>query len=128
MKIVRFNSFNILAILFLFLSVSCKRELVAKIVSTTAPALQVTVKNATAQIITGAYVQLYNTESDWNAETGALLSKQTNSDGQVVFAKEELKDPGYFYLIASDGTTKVKTKTPYLLLTDGKTMLDMKLP
>ncbi|MFT3748562.1 MAG: hypothetical protein QM768_09610 [Agriterribacter sp.] len=117
--------------LFLLISISstsCERELVADIVSTTSPSLQVTVKNTTAQPVGNASVQLYNDEADWNAETGAVATKQTDATGKVVFEKSELQDPGFFYLIATQGAGKVKLKTKYLLLTDGKTFVDMTLP
>lgn len=107
---------------------SCERDLVADIVNATPPALQVTVINATAQPVNNASVQLYSDEAAWNTETGAVATKQTAADGKVVFEKQELQDPGFFYLIATDGAGKAKLKTKYLLLTDGKTFVEMILP
>ena len=106
---------------------SCERELESEIVSTTPPALQVNVKDAANQPFAGATVQLYADETAWTNEATPMLSKQTAADGSIVFTRQELGNPGFFYLIATDGTLKVKQKTPYLLLTDGKTYFNVVL-
>ena len=104
---------------------SCERDYEANIISTTPPSLQVTVKDAAGNNISNTPVQLFNDEAGWTAESAPVLERQTDAQGHVVFTKEELKTPGYFYLIASSGAMKAKIKTKYLLLTDGQTNIDL---
>ena len=106
---------------------SCERDYEASIISTTPASLQVTVKDAAGNILSNAPVQLFTDEAGWTTESTPVLERQTDAQGHVVFTKEELKTPGYFYLIASSGTLKAKSKTKYILLTDGQTNIDLVL-
>jgi hypothetical protein len=107
--------------------VSCKREIDPTIVSTTPPALQVVVKDASNNAVGGASVKLYADETAWNNEAAALSTKQTAADGTILFTKEELKSPGIFYVIVASGGLKAKARSPYLILNDGKTYLNVVL-
>ncbi len=106
---------------------ACERDITAEIVSTTAPALQVNVKDASGAPYQGASVKLYDDEAAWNAESEPLKSGQTTADGSVLFSNETLKSPGFYYVIATQGSLKAKAKTPYLLLNDGKTYFTITL-
>ena len=109
------------------LFVSCERDFETDIINKTPPSLEVFVRTASATPITGATVKLYKDEATWNAEGAAAATKNTNAEGRVVFTTEELQNPGFYYLITSEGAKKVKTKTKYLLLTDGSTLLTVTL-
>jgi hypothetical protein len=104
---------------------SCERELETDIISVTPPSLEVVVRDQANAGIANADVMLYTDEGAWNAEGAPVLTKQTNGEGRVEFSKDELKDPGFFYLIATDGVLKAKAKTKYMLLTDGKTLFEV---
>lgn len=119
--------FAILVLLITGLLVSCKREIHADIISTTAPALQVNVKNAAGTAFQGATVNLYADEATWTAEGTPAATGQTDASGSVVFTQAQLKTPGNFYIMATQGSLKAKAKTPYLLLTDGKTNFNVTL-
>lgn len=119
---------NIFYMLFLLsLLISCERDFESNVINTTTPSLEVVVKNAANTALPNATVKLYNNDSAWNAEGTAVLTKQTNAEGRAPFTQEELKEPGFFYIIATSGTLKVKVKTKYLLLTDGKTLVNLVL-
>lgn len=107
--------------------VSCDRELEADVVSKTPPALKVMVKDAAAQPFANATVQLYADEAAWTSEGAAVTTRQTGADGSVLFSQEELRNPGFFYLITTSGSLKVKSKTPYLILNDGVTYFNVVL-
>lgn len=118
------------AILFLLLTgmfTSCERDIHTDIISATAPALQVNVKDAAGAAIQGATINLYADEETWTAEGTPVSTGQTDANGSVVFTQDQLKAPGIFYIIASKGELKEKSKTPYLLLNDGKTYFNLSL-
>lgn len=106
---------------------ACDRDLETEIVSKTPPALQVNVKDAAGQPFPSATVRLYSDEATWTSEGAAKATKQTGADGSLVFTQEELANPGYYYLITTSGSLKVKSKTPYLLLNDGVTHFNVVL-
>jgi hypothetical protein len=60
-------------------------------------------------------------------EAAPVATKQTNAEGRVVFTMEELKDPGFVYLVTSSGALKVKSKTKFILLNDGTTLFAVSL-
>ena len=119
--------FAILLLLITGFFTSCERDIHTDIVSATAPALQVNVKNAAGTAFQGATVSLYADEATWTAEGTPAASGQTDGNGSIVFTQAQLKNPGNFYLIATQGSLKAKAKTPYLLLTDGKTNFNLSL-
>lgn len=119
--------FAILILLITGFLTSCKREIHTDIISTTAPALQVNVKNAAGTAFQGVTVNLYTDEATWTAEGTPAAKGQTDANGSVVFTQAQLKTPGNFYIIATQGSLKAKAKTPYLLLNDGKTNFNLSL-
>lgn len=123
-----YNSIKwIVLLLPVFLVLSCDRSFKDEVIGTTPPALQVNVKSSAGAGIAGATVKVYTSEADWNAETAPVLEKQTPADGRLVLSKDELKTPGFFYLIGTKDALKTKLKTKYLLLTDGVTYQDLLL-
>lgn len=100
---------------------ACDRELETDILSRTPPALQVNVRDAANKPFPAAAVRLYRDEAAWNSEGTATVTRQTDANGSLQFTQEELANPGFFYLITTNGSLKVKSKTPYLLLNDGVT-------
>lgn len=104
---------------------SCSRELDAEIKSATPPSLQVVVKDAAGAALANTTVQVYADEATWNEEGIPMLTRQTDASGVTVVSKEELKEPGIFYLIARKDGLTAKAKTPYLLLNDGKTIFNV---
>lgn len=113
--------------MFSILLVSCERELETDIVSTTPPALLVNVKDEANVAVAGAEVKLYNEEEAWNAEGAPVDTRETDASGRVEFPKEVLQNPGVFYLVTSKDALKVKSKTPFLILNDGKTHFNVTL-
>ena len=59
--------------------------------------------------------------------TGEIASESTNGQGTVVFTEQQLTQPGFYFLLAKDGTKKTKVKTKYFLRTDGKTRVNVTL-
>ena len=107
--------------------ISCERDFDSDILTRTPPALEIVVRDASNVLVQNADVKLYKDESAWNTETAPVATKQTNAEGRVVFTMEELKDPGFAYLITSSGALKVKSKTKYILLNDGTTLFAVSL-
>jgi hypothetical protein len=89
--------------------------------------LEIVVRNASNVPLSDAEVKLYKDESAWNTEAAPVVTKQSNAEGRVTFTMEELKDPGFAYLITSSGALKVKSKTKYILLNDGITLFAVSL-
>ena len=116
-----------LLFLLLFVATSCERDFDSDILTRTPPGLEIVVRNASNVLVQNADVKLYKDESAWNTETAPVATKQTNAEGRVVFTMEELKDPGFAYLITSSGALKVKSKTKYILLNDGTTLFAVSL-
>lgn len=113
--------------IFSILLVSCERELETDIISTTPPALLVIVKDEANVAVAGAQVKLYNEEAAWDAEGSPVDTRETDASGKVEFPKEVLQNPGVFYLVTSKDALKVKSKTPFLILNDGKTHFNVTL-
>lgn len=106
---------------------ACDRELESDIISRTPPALQVNVTDAANKPFPSATVRLYRDEAAWTSEGTANATRQTGANGSLQFTQEELANPGFFYLITTSGSLKVKSKTPYLLLNDGVTYFNVVL-
>ena len=118
---------NLLLIFILLVFASCNRDFETDIINEVPPALEVVVTDHLSSRLAGATVSLYNTEEAWNTEAAPVVSRQTDASGIVVFTRDELKQPGFFYLITSDGTKKLKLKTKYILLSDGVTRVNVAL-
>lgn len=114
-------------LLLLFTQVGCNRDFEADIINSTPPSLEVIVKNAAGQLLANTTVKLFNTEASWNAETGEIASANTSAQGIVLFTEQQMPEPGFYFILATDGTKKVKLKTKYLLRTDGKTRVNLVL-
>lgn len=107
--------------------ISCERDFESDILTRTPPGLEIVVRNASNVPVSDAEVKLYKEETAWNTEAAPVATKQTNAEGRVTFTMEELKDPGFAYLITSSGALKVKNKTKYILLNDGITLFAVSL-
>ncbi|HDJ33239.1 MAG TPA: hypothetical protein ENF21_03965 [Bacteroidetes bacterium] len=102
----------------------CERGYEIETVSETKPELHVFVQDDLSVAVAGATVIIYKNEDDYNNQANALASKSTDAEGKAVFTKSELKEPGIFYVYASEGsrTNAASTiATPYMLLNDGHT-------
>jgi hypothetical protein len=106
---------------------ACNRDYEADVMGATPPAIEVVVKSATGQPLANTTVKLFNTEASWNAETGEIANVKTNGQGTVLFTEQQLTEPGFYFLLATDGTKKAKVKTKYFLRTDGKTRVNVTL-
>ncbi len=126
MTITRFF-YSLGAMLLILSQTACNRDYEADIMGTTPPAIEVVVKNAAGQPLQNTTVKLYKTEAAWNAETGEIASVTTNGQGTVVFTEQQLIEPGFYFLLATDGTKKAKVKTKYFLRTDGRTRVNVTL-
>ena len=126
MKIVSAYKY-ILAVILFFTITSCNRDYETDIINEVPPGLEVVVSNNLSTRVAGATVSLYNSEEAWNNESAPVLTKQTDASGVAVFTRDELKEPGFFYLITTDGTKKLKLKTKYILLSDGITRVNITL-
>lgn len=107
--------------------ISCERDFESDILTRTPAGLEIVVRNANNVQVQDAAVKLYKDESAWNTEAAPVATKQTNAEGRVVFTMEELKDPGFVWLITSSGPLKVKSKTKFILLNDGVTLFAVSL-
>ncbi len=116
-----------LVLLFATGMMSCERDFESDILTHTPPGLEIVVRNANNVPVPDAEVKLYKDESAWNTEAAPVATKQTNAEGRVIFTMEELKDPGFVYVITSSGALKVKSKTKYILLNDGITLFAVSL-
>jgi hypothetical protein len=124
MKLVIYSVFMML---FLSAMVACDRDYKSDMVSTTAPSLEVVVKSAAGQPLANTTVKLYKTEASWNNETGEIATMTTTPQGSVTFTDQQLTEPGFYFVLATDGTKKAKVKTKYFLRTDGKTRVNITL-
>ena len=61
------------------------------------PQLELTVTNADGTGISDADVQLFESQADWEAKTGAVQTATTDAEGRVVFEKLQAI-PYYFYV------------------------------
>lgn len=97
-----------------------------------APAsLQINVTDAvSASPVSGATVQLYHTSQGYITETDAAVVKTTDDQGNVVFTKDELGEPGakYFNVISGDKRNwSSVSSTPAMNLTSGVTRIKTKV-
>lgn len=116
------------ASIILFFFASCDRDMVFDTISVTPPELHVFVWNASEDAVNGATVTVYKSMDDLNNGTNQLVSVTTGSDGKAVFTKDDLKEPGRFYLKAVSNDLTANKETPYMLLNDGHTYLNITLP
>ncbi len=106
---------------------SCERDLVFETISVTPPELHVMVWNVDGNAVNGAIVSVFKSMDDLNAGTNQLASGTTNNEGKAVFTKEDLIDPGKFYVEATLNDLEASKETPFLLLNDGHTYLNLTL-
>jgi len=124
----------ILFAVFAFLFAACERDMVFDTTSVTEPSLTVVAETKTVSgtsttftKVNGAVVKLYNNQADFNANATPFKSKTTGSDGKALFTKAELVAKGIFYVKITSGTLSGTGTTPYLLLNDGETYLNIAL-
>ena len=114
----------------IFLLSSCKKDGTDyKVVNPVAPEFHVVVVTDDNNVdkVPDATVTLYKTQDDLDNNTNAFLTKTTGTDGEAVFTKDELKDPGVYYVRASKNTLSGTKESLYLLLNDGKNYLFVKI-
>lgn len=119
---------SLLVIIFLFSA--CKKDGTSyNVVNPTPPEFHVVVVTDDNNVdkVADATVNLYKTQEDLDKNTNVFLTKQTESNGEAVFTKDELKDPGVYYVRASKGALSGTKESLYLLLNDGKNYLFVKI-
>ena len=77
--------------------------------------------------VADATVTLYKTQDDLDNNTNVFLTKQTESNGEAIFTKDELKDPGVYYVRASKDSLTGTKESLYLLLNNGENYLFVKI-
>jgi len=113
-----------------FLLNSCKKDgTTYEVVNPVAPEFHVLVVTDDNNVdkVPDATVTLYKTQDDLENNSNVFLTKKTESNGEAVFAKDELKDPGVYYVRASKNTMIGTKESQYLLLNDGKNYLFVKI-
>ena len=113
-----------------FLLNSCKKDgTTYEVVNPVAPEFHVVVVTDDNNVdkVPDATVTLYKTQDDLENNSNVFLTKQTESNGEAVFTKDELKDPGVYYVRASKNTMIGTKESQYLLLNDGKNYLFVKI-
>ncbi|GAP68814.1 hypothetical protein BA6E_10588 [Bacteroidales bacterium 6E] len=121
-------------IMFLFLFAACERDMEFDVISVTDPSLTVVAEtktgtgtNVTITKISGATVNIYINQTDFNNSSTPYKTKSTGADGKAIFTKEDLGQKGIFYVrVTSAGKTGTGV-TPYMLLNDGETTLFVEL-
>ncbi|MGV8095083.1 MAG: hypothetical protein AB2L24_24780 [Mangrovibacterium sp.] len=114
---------KILFLIFIgLIAVSCDRDLEFDTISVTDPALEVQVEGVATEAntypkIADATVELYNSNGQ------LLATATTNTNGRVIFTREQLVEKGTFTVKASKGGLSGEATTAYLLLNDGVTFL-----
>ena len=109
---------------------SCKKDgTTYKVVNPVAPEFHVVVVTDDNNVdkVADATVTLYKTQDDLENNTNVFLTKQTENNGEAVFTKDELKDPGVYYVKASKGSLSGTKESLYLLLNDGANYLFVKI-
>ena len=81
----------------------CSKETVYE---DTLPQLEIIVVNATGGIVSGAEVQLYLTQEDWNAEENIVANSMTDANGSVLFS--ELEERIYYFYVSKDDKDNVQ--------------------
>lgn|SRR5690348_9072753 len=113
-----------------FLLNSCKKDgTTYEVVNPVAPEFHVVVVTDDNNVdkVPDATVNLYKTQGDLDNETNVFLTKKTDSNGEAVFTKDELKDPGVYYVQATKDALSGEKESMYLLLNDGKNYLFVKI-
>lgn len=121
-------SLSLLVIIFLFSA--CKKDGTSyNVVNRTSPEFHVVVVTDDNNVdkVADATVNLYKTQEDLDNNTSVFLTKQTESNGEAVFTKDELKDPGVYYVRASKDALSGTKESRYLLLNDGANYLFVKM-
>lgn len=116
------------ASIILFFLASCDRDMVFDTISVTPPELHVFVWSANGNAVNGATVTVYKSMDDLNNGANQLSSATTGSEGKAVFTKDNLKEPGRFYVKAVSNDLTANKETPFMLLNDGHTYLNITLP
>ena len=117
-------------LLAVFLLSSCKKDgTTYEVVKPVAPEFHVVVVTDDNNVdkVPDATVTLYKTQDDLENNSNVFLTKQTESNGEAVFTKDELKDPGVYYVRASKNTMTGTKESQYLLLNDGENYLFVKI-
>lgn len=112
----------------LIIFAACDRDFDFDIISETEPALVVVAETITGSgtstvytKVSGATVNLYNNQADFNAANAPFKTKTTGTDGKAVFTKNDLGQKGVFYVRVISGAKTGTATTPYILLNDGET-------
>ncbi len=112
----------------LFLFAACDRDMEFEVISETEPALVVVAETVTGTgtstaytKVSGATINLYNNQADFNAATTPFKTKTTGTDGKAIFTKADLVQKGVFYVRVISGAKSGTVTTPYVLLNDGET-------
>ncbi|MBN1986303.1 MAG: hypothetical protein JW761_08365 [Prolixibacteraceae bacterium] len=104
---------------------SCERDLVFDTISVTPPELHVLVSDPDGNKLSGATVTIYKSADNATNNTDAIATVSTDTDGKAVFTEEELKEPGIFFVKAETNDISVIKETPYMLLNDGHTYVNI---
>lgn len=98
---------------------------------TTPVNLEINVTDATTSApVSGATVQLYTSPDGYVEETGSVATKTTDANGNVVFTREELGDPGAKYINVIAGEMRnwsSVVSTPAMTMTSGTTLIKTKV-
>jgi hypothetical protein len=108
----------------IFITVSCDRVFENEVETTTPPELHVIVEDANDEKVSGATIELFGNQEDFDNKSSVIATKTTDMEGKAIFTESELDEPGIYYVHAEkDGATNAasSTSTPYLLLNDGHT-------
>jgi hypothetical protein len=107
---------------------ACDRDFDFDVISETEPALVVVAetvtgsgKSAVYTKVSGATVNLYNNQADFNASTAPYKTKTSGTDGKAIFTQTDLAQKGVFYVRVISGSKTGSVTTPYILLNDGET-------
>ncbi len=115
------------ASIILFFFASCDRDMVFDTISVTSPELHVFVRNVDGNAVNGATVTIFKSMDDLTNSSNQIASANTDNEGKAVFTKNELKDPGKFYVKAVSNDLSASKETPYMLLNDGHTYVNITL-
>jgi hypothetical protein len=108
----------------LFTFAACDREFENEVLDITPPELHVIVRDANGARVSAAQVRVYNSQASFESLSGEIATGTTDGNGLVVFTKQDLVNPGIFFVDArKDGLSNTATtfRTRYLLLNDGQT-------
>lgn len=115
-----------LGLLFLIIT-SCDRTFENEIITVTTPELHVFVWDTEGNAVEGANVTLFKSNDDLNNDENQVASGATDNEGKIIFTEENLKEPGKFFVKVINNDLTVTKETPYLLLNDGHTYLNITL-